>query len=96
MTKQLEIIDQYNARHRFPAESHYFEWRPKPGTFDVEGSEFLDVFRLCEDHDSEYELIATFPNPARVSFVTDTTALTLPLRELQMERCPRCGFSKKG
>ena len=94
MTKEIEVIDQYNGRHRFPSEGHYYEWRVKPGTFDIEGNEFLDVFRRCEDDEDEYELVATFPKPARVGRVTDTTALTLPMRELQLEQCPRCGFVK--
>ena len=92
MTKEIEVIDQYNGRHRFPAEGHYYEWRLKPGSIDIEGSEFLDVFRRCEDDGDEHEVIATFPRPARVGVVTDATALMLPMRELQMEKCPRCGF----
>lgn len=95
MTKEIEVIDQYNGRHRFPAEGHYYEWRLKPGTIDIEGNEFLDVFRRCEDDDDdEYEVIATFSRPARVGVVTDATALTLPMREMQLEQCPRCGFMK--
>lgn len=94
MTKEIEVIDQYNARHRFPAERHYYAWRLKPGTIDVEGAEFLDVFRRREDDEDEFEVVATFPRPARVGVVTGTTALTLPMRELQMEQCPRCGFLK--
>lgn len=92
MEKEIEVIDQHNGRHRFLAENHYYEWRMIPGT-DIEGSEFLDVFRQCEDDEDSYEVIATFPHPARVGTVTDDTALTLPVRELQMEQCPRCGFT---
>ncbi len=95
MTKEIEVIDQYNARHRFPVEGHYYEWRLKPGTIDVEGTDFLDVFRRGKDDEEEFELIATFPRPARVGIVTDATCLALPMRELQMEQCPRCGYVTK-
>ena len=95
MKKEIEVIDQYNARHRFPAEGHYYEWRLKPGTIDVQGAEFLDVFRRCDGDEDCYEIAATFPNPARVGTVTEEVALTLPMRELQMEQCPSCGFVKR-
>jgi len=91
MTDNIEVIDQYGSRHRFLAEGHYYEWRLKPGTIDVEGTEFLDVFRRCDDDDGDV-LVATFPRPAMVGRVSDETTLTLPMRELQMEQCPRCGF----
>lgn len=90
MSKEIEVIDQHSARHRFPAENHYYEWRLKPGTIDVESNEFLDVFSV--DGDGETEVIATFPNPARVGIVTEDTALLLP--EKQTEVCPRCGYRK--
>ena len=95
MTKEIEIIDQYNARHRFPAEGHYYEWRLKPGTMDIEDHEFLDVFRRCQGDEDEFEVISTFPRPAMVGLVTDTTAQLLPLRELQLEQCPCCGFASR-
>lgn len=93
MTKEIEVIDRYHARHRFPAENHHYEWRLKPGSIDVEDTECVDVFRQFDDDD--LELVATFPRPARVGIVTDTTALTLPMRELPMAQCPRCGLAKR-
>jgi hypothetical protein len=90
MTREIEVIDRYNARHRFSEEEHYYQWRLKPGTIDIEGNEFLDIFLRCED--DEVELVATFPRPALVGVVTDTTAQMLPMRELQLEQCPRCGY----
>ena len=95
MTKEIEVIDQYGARHRFPAEGHYYEWRLKPGTMDIEDHEFLDIYRRCSDVEDEFEVISTFPRPAMVGLVTDTTAQLLPLRELQLEQCPRCGVTSK-
>lgn len=89
--KEIEIIDQHNARHRFSAETHFYEWRLKPGTIDIEGNEFLDVFIKTDD---EHELVATFPRPAMVGMVTDSTMLAVPLREMTGERCPRCGYTR--
>ena len=93
MTKEIEVVDKYNARHRFPKDGCRWEWRLKAGSIDIEGGEFLDIFRECEN--GEYELIATFHIPAVVSIVTDVTYKSLPYRELQLEECPRCGFKPK-
>jgi len=92
MSDEIEVIDQHGARHRFPAYGHYYEWRLKHGTIDVEGNEFLDIFRRCADDADAFEVIATFPRVARVGMVTDACCLSMPLRELQMEQCPQCGF----
>ena len=92
MNSEIEVIDQYGGRHRFPANGHFFEWRLKPGTIDIQGNEFLDIFKRCDDDEDEFEVIATFPRPARVGKVTEATCLSMPLRELQLEQCPRCGF----
>lgn len=95
MTKEIEVIDQYGARHRFPADRHHYEWRLKHGTMDIEDHEFLDVFRRCSDVEDDFIVISTFPRPAMVGLVTDDTTQLLPLRELQLEQCPRCGFVSK-
>lgn len=97
---EFEVIDQYGERHRFKRSAGYWwAWRPKPGTVDVDDSEFLDVFKHFEegeDDDGEgTELFATFPKPARVGNVTEDTCLSMPFRELQLEQCPRCGFIKR-
>lgn len=92
MIKKIKVIDRYGFRHHFQAECHYYKWRLKKGTFDIEDNQFLDVFRRRKDDDDQYETVTTFPNPACVGIVTDTTALTPLMRERQLERCPRCGF----
>jgi hypothetical protein len=89
MSEEIEVVDRYNVRHRFPSKGYYYEWRLKPGTLDIEGTEFLDVF-FVHDNGDDMELVATFPNPAKVGIVTEDTALLLP--EKQIEVCPRCGY----
>lgn len=93
MKDVIEVIDQYNARHRFSASNHFFEWRLKEGTFDVEGSDFLDIYQTWGD---ESELVVTFLRPACVGLVGSSTVMGLPLREkaTMIEDCPRCGFRR--
>ena len=98
---EFEIIDQYGGRHRFKrSEGFWWAWRPQPGTADVPDPDFLDVFKYFEeDEDDEgegTEVIATFPKPARVGNVCENSCLTLPIRELPVEQCPRCGFGRPG
>src|SRR5690606_3773520 len=97
---EFEVIDQYGERHRFKRSAGYWwAWRPKPGTADVDDSEFLDVFKHFEegeDDDGEVtEVFAICHKPARVGNVTEDTCLSIPFRELHVEQCPRCGFMKR-
>jgi len=93
-TLEIEVIDQYGGRHRFSADSHRFEWRLKPGSLDIEGAEFLGIFK--DVGDDEFELIATFPRPSRAGVVTDQMSLEMPFRSPTFERCQRCGFIPPG
>ena len=97
---EFEVIDQYGGMHRFNRSHGYtWEFRLEHGSIDKIGNEFLDVYKHFEDGDEGgegRELFATFPNPAKVGEVDDNTCLTMPLREKQLEQCPRCGFINKG
>lgn len=88
--KEIEVIDQHFQRHRFSDTGIYYAWRPKAGTFDQDDFKILDIFQELESGD--VDLIASFPNVSRVGFVTDDTALCMPLTELRQEICPRCGY----
>jgi hypothetical protein len=94
MTKEIEVIDRYNARYRFPADTHHYQWRLKPGSIDVEGSEFLDILRVCDDDEDAMEPVCTFAQPARVGIVDESALQIPPMRELSLEQCPRCGFKR--
>lgn len=81
-TGLFEVVDRYNARHRFDrAKGFWFEWN----------GGHLEVFK--EDAEGDFELFATFPNPAVVGVVTEDDCLALPMRELSLARCSRCGFT---
>jgi len=93
---EFEVIDQYGERHRFSRPQYWWAWKPKPGTIDVDDPDFLHVFQHFEegedDHGEGDELFAVFPRPAKVGGVTPDTCLTMPFRELSLERCPMCGY----
>jgi len=94
VSKVIEVIDRYNARHRFPADNHHYQWQLKPGSIDVEGSEFLDILRVSDDDEDGMDLVCTFGRPALVGVVDESSMQIPPMRELSLERCPRCGFTK--
>ena len=89
----FEVIDQHNGRHRFNRKDGYFwQWRPASGTTDVDDFKLIEVMQ--EDKDGYLRLAISFPYPATVGDVDENTCLQLPMRELQLEKCPRCGFVK--
>jgi len=90
--KEFEVIDQYNGRHRYNVSDGYsWAWRPKTGTMDVDGTDFLDIYKEESDF---IDLVETFPHPAKVGYVTENSCHQTPFRDMPVEKCPRCGTIK--
>lgn len=88
----IEVIDQYNARHRFDAKTHAWQWGVLTGTMDADERGIVEIIMLSEDDDEDGVVICTFPNPAKVGICRKDECQILPMREIE-SKSYRAGFA---
>lgn len=88
---EFEVVDRHNCRHRFDKKLYRWCWGVQAGTIDRDDHNLVVVFDRPTDDDTEAVIVKEFPFASLVGDVGIDECLLL--REIPIERCPRCAYT---